>query len=482
MFNDRVSFSTISYFFDIQASSEGTNFIELEKDGWSSFISGIPSSTGLLFAFGNEYLDATVDNKTISNYSLKQSFKEPVTTWSYTWSPDNTAASFNITFQTIFSRERPNVAATKATITPSADVNGTITDLLDGRSALRTFPESSGLEGETPTIFSLFHPDGLGDKVTGAIFSTANFSATYTDITSREFAEGPGIPKDNMTTGQTFNITLKAGESATFYKFVGVASTDRYASEFEGVAKNASLGAAECGWDILIQEHITAWAQNFTVASVDDFSDPATGDLPADDENSENTRILQIASVVNPFYILQNLQGGDNDAGIAVGGLVSDSYGGLAFWDQDYWMAPGIQISYPGYAKQITGLRIKQHNQSIANAVFNGYTEEAALYSWCTGRYGNCTGTGPCADYEYHLNYDVAFNIEQMVDITNDVSWYQNGPVSVVESAAFMTTELLKWNQTTGTYWIHNMTDPDEYAVSSPFSRLLISLSSNCAV
>jgi len=38
------------------------------------------------------------------------------------------------------------------------------------------------------------------------------------------------------------------------------------------------------------------------------------------------------------------------------------------------------------------------------------------------------------------------------------------GPSQVVDSIAIMTGHLLQYNDTTGTYWIHNMTDPDEYA------------------
>jgi trehalose/maltose hydrolase-like predicted phosphorylase len=68
------------------------------------------------------------------------------------------------------------------------------------------------------------------------------------------------------------------------------------------------------------------------------------------------------------------------------------------------------------------------------------------------------------SDYEYHLNYDIAFNLFQQYNITNNATWFNNGPRQVIESAAIMTGQLLKFNETTQTYWLHNMTDPDEYA------------------
>lgn len=190
---------------------------------------------------------------------------------------------------------------------------------------------------------------------------------------------------------------------------------------------------------------------------------------PASFHLTPEIEILQIATVANSFYLLQSLQpdgSGLNDNSISVGGLASESYAGMIFWDADYWMAPGINLNFPSYSKQISNFRIKQFDQAKANAAFNNYPNESVLYPWTAGRYGNCTGTGPCVDYEYHLNHDIAFNLVQTYNITQNKTWFDNGPRQIVESIAHMTGELLEYNETTKTYWIHNMTDPDEYAVS----------------
>lgn len=72
--------------------------------------------------------------------------------------------------------------------------------------------------------------------------------------------------------------------------------------------------------------------------------------------------------------------------------------------------------------------------------------------------------TGPCVDYEYHLNYDIAFNLFQVYNVTQNRTWFDNGPRQVIDSIATMTSNLLYYNETTQSYWIRNMTDPDEYA------------------
>jgi trehalose/maltose hydrolase-like predicted phosphorylase len=378
LFSPRLSFSTISGFYDIQPNGTGTNYPWLNQYGYESFISGIPHPTGIIFAFGDSYLDATASNATISNFVSSISFKTGVASWNYTWTPSNSTAQFNVSFTTLFSRVRPNVIAVQAVITASQDISGNITDLLDGRSAMRSYLEEKGLDENTTSIYSAVHPNDLAN-ITAYVVSTADFRS-YTNLSSRAVAQGKYVSSNESTVGQTYNINLKAGQPATFSKYVGVASTDKF-PDAQSVARQASTNAQEAGWTTLFLEHSGAWQALMTEDMVDDFRDPVTGSLPTD----KSVQILQIASVANTFYLLQNLQpdGSNlNDNSVAVGGLASESYAGMIFWDADYWMAPGLNLAFPGYSKQMSNFRIKQHPQALANAAFNGYPNGSSLYSW----------------------------------------------------------------------------------------------------
>lgn len=383
--------------------------------------------------------------------------------WAYTWTPANVGTSFNVSYAAIFSRARPNVIAVQASITPSANINGTVTDLLDGQSAYRSYLAGKGLDQNGSTIYTSIHPNGLAN-ITGVIVSGANFTNAYTNASSRATATGEFLSSNETTIGQTYSISLKANETAEFYKYVGVASSDKFPNPLS-TARSEQSRAQDAGWDALLREHTAAWAELLPEDSVDDFRDPTTGELP-DDLNIE---MLQIASVANPYYLIQAMMpdgSGLNDDGISVGGLASDSYAGQVFWDMDYWMAPGLNLAHPSLAKQIVNFRVKQYPQALANAAFNNYPNGSTLYSWTAGRSGNCTATGPCVDYEYHLNYDISFNILQLKSVTGNQTWFEGGPADIIDGVAVMTSHLLQFNETTGTYWIHNMTDPDEYAVS----------------
>lgn len=81
----------------------------------------------------------------------------------------------------------------------------------------------------------------------------------------------------------------------------------------------------------------------------------------------------------------------------------------------DTWMHPGLVASHPEAAKRIPAYRAAKYPQARSNiqTVFassknqSHFSPSAAVYPWTSGRFGNCTGTGPCWDYQYHLNGDI---------------------------------------------------------------------------
>jgi trehalose/maltose hydrolase-like predicted phosphorylase len=99
--------------------------------------------------------------------------------------------------------------------------------------------------------------------------------------------------------------------------------------------------------------------------------------------------------------------------------------------------------------------------QAAINAEENGFSSEAIIYPWTSGRYGNCTGTGPCVDYQYHLNSDIFLNNLLYWRVTGDDSWFRNQAIPVNDAIVQMFSELVEYNQTIGGYSIANLTDPD---------------------
>lgn len=458
--NHRISFCTVANFWDSQPNTTRTNFPWLLQYGWESVISGVPHWGGIIFDVNGSQLDANVDNDTIRDFRSSFSAKHGVATWSYVWSPANAdRVRLEVTYTAFVSRARLNVAAVRVDVRPSADVRATVTDLLDGRSAARTTFDSKAMYNDTLSIRSAVHPLGV-PNVTAHVVSRMRFDGNEVDLSSRRMANQAWVPYANESTiAQSFDVHLRAGRTTTMYKFVGAASTDAFA-DAAAVARNASDTAEGVSWDDLLAEHEAAWESIMPPSTVDDFSLP-DGSLPED----VNIRDMQISSIVTPHYLLQNSLRADErpnlaDQSISVGGLTSESYGGMIFWDADLFMFPGLAVTHPEYARQMAEYRVKLAPQARANAVANGFSEDAILYPWTSGRYGNCTATGPCTDYQYHLNADIALMLLQYRNITGDEDWWREEAWPIYNSVAHLFAELLKYNETTQRYDIKNHTDP----------------------
>ncbi|RDW88907.1 hypothetical protein BP6252_00939 [Coleophoma cylindrospora] len=415
LYDQRQIFSTISGFFDVQDATKASNFPELKSNGWESVISGIPHPLGFNLVVDGIVLNATVDSDTLRNFTQTLHCRNGITTWSYTWTPTNSSTALDIEFAAFLSRSRPTVAATQLRVTAREQVvNANIIDLLDGRNEKRSYLGGKGSDKEN-TIFVKVHPDN-SPNIDAWLYSTANVIKGYLVENSRTLVTAVSGNNDDITVGQAWNISLKAGNTAVFQKFVGVASSDKFPDP-KSKAESSSKLALQDGWEVLRSEHIQHWNRLMQRDLIADYRDQS-GYIPV---NHTTIEFLQAAAVVDRFYVLQNLlleEGNNlNDQSISVGGLSSDSYGGLIFWDADTWVLRGIILTDPDYALQILKYRVAKYKQARANAQVEyaqrkyKFSTNAAIYPWTSGRYSNATATGPTLDYEYHLNTDIALSM-----------------------------------------------------------------------
>jgi trehalose/maltose hydrolase-like predicted phosphorylase len=434
---------------------------------------------------GSQVLNASVSNSTISAFESRMDYQNGLRTWKYTWSPPGADFSVDVEEEALVSRNRPNVAAIELRLTARRidrtgwswlGLNGhrfrsrpntysiQLRDILDGRSAVRSFLGEKGSNSST-SIYVANHPDGKPD-VTAWTVSTANVSNGYTDESSRSvvYPEDPS----GMSIAQQWDVRLVVGKPASFYKFLGVASSDHFPQPQRQAIKESERAARD-GYNKVKTEHSSKWNILMDRTRLTDYRDPFTGELPDDPA----IRMLDASQVVSAFSILQNLvlpDSGLGDEGLAVSGLTSDSYGGLRFWDQDIYMYLGIVLTHPDYARQMIEFRRKQYPQALQNAQAPyvqekyAFDNQSALFPWTSGRWGNTTATGPSLDYEYHLNGNIAIVAFIDAAITGDDQYFAEKSWPRVNSIAHMTSGLL---QKEGDGWsIRNMTDPDEYAVS----------------
>lgn len=475
LFQERLTFATIAGFYDLQPETNSTNFPWLNQYGGESVISGIPHWGGLILDLGDGvYLDASTNSKTISNFSSTLDAKAGVTVWEFVWTPAKPGnVSFDIAYTMFAHKLYVNQGIVQLHVRPSADYNVSVVSVLDGTSAVRTdFVEKGEDEGQ---IYTAVRPNGISDVtayVYAGITGSSELDPSSLEIVSNKPYVGGG---NESSIAQAAQVSLKAGKTAVVTKYVGAASSDGFLDP-RSVAKNAALKASTNAYSLSLGSHIAEWATVFPDDSVDDYTFPENGTLPDDEFIIESA----ITAVLNEYYLLQNTIGQDaltnaNDApidtnSIPVGGFSSDSYAGLIFWDAEIWMQPGLAASHPQSVKQIAKYRVERYAQARANAQTSyqssrndtKFSNDTAIYSWTSGRFGNCTGTGPCFDYEYHINGDIAQEFANYWVASGDTEFFKTELFPVYESIVKFYSELLVKNGST--YQLNNMTDPDEYA------------------
>jgi trehalose/maltose hydrolase-like predicted phosphorylase len=230
------------------------------------------------------------------------------------------------------------------------------------------------------------------------------------------------------------------------------------------------------GYAASLQSHVAEWVATFPSDSVDHYAFPGTGRLPDDPYLIESA----ITAVTNPYHLLQQTLTSNavaavhgapiNHHSIAVGGLGSDSYAGQIFWDAEIWMQPGLVAAFPFSGRGIANYRAGLYGQAKAN-IHTAYqssknttyfSSNAAVFPWTSARYGNCTPTGPCWDYEYHINGDIGLEMMTYWVSSGDTEYFRSSLFPIYDSLASLYSDILIKNGST--YILTNMTDPDEYA------------------
>jgi trehalose/maltose hydrolase-like predicted phosphorylase len=476
LFNRRQTFATIAGFFNDQGPPPGSNYPWLYQYGGESVISGVPHWGGLVVEAHGAILNASVDPQHITDFSSSLDARAGVLNWHYSWKPAGTHDAIHVHYSMFVHKLHVNQAAVQLKLTATRDTNVTVYDILEGDCAVRTDFVDKKYEKDSSTIWTAVRPNNVADT-SAYLYSTLGGNKCV-DWSSRAEVTGAVLSSNTSSIAQSVNMILFAGETGEIAKHIGAASSDAF-DDPKRTASIASITGAAKGFATLLHSHIVEWTSILPKDSVDRYTFP-NGSLPDD----LNVQELHIAAVTTPFHLLQNTVGPNavaaagnnphlNVYSIPVCGLGSDCYGGLIFWDAEVWMAPGLQVSHPEHVQQVINYRVEKFPQAQENIKMaysssqnepGKFSAGGAAYPWTSGRHGNCTGTGPCFDYEYHLNGDIGISFLNQLAVTGDEQHFKEKLLPIYNAIAYFYAELLEYNEVSHTYHLLNATDPDEYA------------------
>ncbi|KAF1978619.1 hypothetical protein BU23DRAFT_577438 [Bimuria novae-zelandiae CBS 107.79] len=484
LFNKRQTFATIAGFYDANDHDGGTNFPWLAQYGGDSFLSGIPHWAGLLVTSDGAVLDASTSAANVKNFETKLNMREGIQKWEFDWYPRLQATGFGsetldeppfikVEYEMFAHKLHINQGVVQLRLYSDYDLEVTVHDVIDGGGALRTNPVEESYEKGEPIILSAVSPKNLAN-VTAYVASTLRCDQ-FEELRTRSRSNlAHGV---QSSIGQSVDAKLVSGQWKAFTKFVGVASSDAF-TDPKQTAIEASQSGAHTGFAALRRSHAEEWKTIMTEDSVDRYIF-ANGSQTSDPRPQE----LVLSSVMNPFMLLQNTIGPKaiesasynpnlNKHSIPVCGLGSDCYGGMVLWDAEIFMGLGLQLSHPHHVENVINYRVATYPQAKEN-VKSAFTSSknqtgrftgGAVYPWTSGRHGNCTASGPCFDYEYHLNGDIAIAFRNQFIATGNVQQFKDVLLPISNDIAYFYSELVDYNETSGFYELWNATDPDEYA------------------
>ena len=324
------------------------------KRGRGSVISGIPDWAGLVVTSqdGQSYIPG-VDTATVIEYSQSMSLQNGIVHTNVTWKPNRHGAAFHLNYTVLAHRKRVNLGLVRLDITVTGPARFSATDMIDGAGATRAHFGDKEVTDEW--IWTSVKPWGI-ETTTAYVGSTVGFSGLADEemadvkMSRRDALDRDGVSKNLSTTAQSWDFKFSDPGRRTFsiYKYAGIASSDAFPKNTQSTARRAALDAASTPWNDLLEEHANAW----------DMS----GDEP--DIIIPENEDLQILTRGSLFHLLANTRSGTEGEGwgdnsIMVGGLSSDSYAGLVFWDSDIWMYPPLLLLQPDYAASINNYRAR---------------------------------------------------------------------------------------------------------------------------
>lgn len=476
LWDRRQTFATIAGFYATQPDTNGTNYPWLLEFGGESVIAGVPHWGNLMVESNGHVLNASTPALQISGYQTRLDMKAGTMSWSYTWAPPGGVA-LGIEYTMLVHKLYVNMAAVQLKINATQDTNVTIIDALNGDCAVRSEFVDKGIEEDS--IWYAVRPHWI-ENVTAYIYSTLQSDGSLDMSTRTNYTNTDYIGGNRSSIAAAITARVKGGKNSIITKFVGGASTDAF-PEPQTTARNASISGAIIGFDTLLQEQKQEWTVVMPPDSVDSYVTPVNDTIPED----FNIIQLQVTAVTNPFNLIQNTIGANAIAAagnntkldiwsISVCGLGSSCYAGQVFWDAEVWMAPGLVVSNPQAAKQISNYRVQlfpqaQNNIGSTAATSRNstiFTKGGAVFPWTSGKFGNCTAAGPCFDYEYHINGDIGLQLLNQYIASGDVDYFREFLFPIYDAVAYFYGEVMSLNETSGKYILTNATDPVSLSAS----------------
>ncbi|WP_033541535.1 glycoside hydrolase family 65 protein [Planococcus sp. CAU13] len=218
----------------------------------------------------------------------------------------------------------------------------------------------------------------------------------------------------------------------------------------------------EKGYEKLVEAHHKAWQELVWDKR----------DIAIESEDPQDQLVLRSAI----YHLAAMAPAHDDRMGIGAKALSGEIYKGHSFWDTEIFILPPFIYSKPSMARSLLTYRYRGLAGARQKAAENGYA--GAMYPWeaawptdgeVTPAWGDIdivTGEQTkiwSGFIEQHISADIAFAVDQYVNVTGDGEFLMRYGYEIVFETARFWSSRFEWNERLRRYEMTDVIGPDEY-------------------
>ena len=282
-------------------------------------------------------------------------------------------------------------------------------------------------------------------------FYVTTFMHSQCAINDRKLTLSKTVQEEGQSTyiGYRYETDVKQGETFTIHKFGGYVSSLNHKKEaLIEAAQSALEKATSLGFEGLLQDHISAWADIWAMADI-----AIEGDVKA-----------QQGIRFNIFQLNQTYSGKDARLNIGPKGFTGEKYGGSTYWDTEAYCIPFYMATKDQQvARNLLIYRYNHLDKAIENAEKLGFKDGAALYPMVTMNGEECHNEWEITFEEIHRNGAITYAIYNYERYTGDTSYIPEMGLEVLIGIARFWAQRATFSQEKKQYVILGVTGPNEY-------------------
>ncbi len=256
---------------------------------------------------------------------------------------------------------------------------------------------------------------------------------------------------------ETWRLPVTRGKPLYFEKRA-VIYTTREVDNAAAAARAALETVSAKSVKVLFGAHTKAWDRAWQVADIR---------IDGDDEAQRELRfsLFSLLALANDF---------DPGSSIGAKGLHGNGYQGLVFWDTETYLVPFYTFTDPKTARTLLTYRYRMLPGARENARL--CQRRGAKYPWVSADDGQ-EYTFRRDGWQEHQHGDIAYAVDQYLQVTGDRSFYRDAGAEVIISTAQYYADRVTWDDAGKRYITENMGGPDEIhtgVTNNAFSNYLI--------